>query len=600
MNPLRNIFKKYHAVFLLGVLERARKNFSPAEELLAGVFAILLILGAAGLLYRVNEFFLSNIPASGGEFSEGIIGNPRFLNPLLALSNADRDLASLVYSGLLKATPTGELIADLASSYEISEDGRAYTFTIREEAEFHDGVPVLADDVLFTIQKAQDPALKSPKRANWEGVTAEKINERTVKLNLRQPYSPFLENATLGILPKHLWKDADADQFPFSPKNLDAVGSGPYKVNYIKRNDSGIPVVVELTAWSGYALGSPYIKRITFRFYPNEKELLAGYERGEIESMNSITPETAKDLETKGARVERSPLPRVFAVFFNQNQSSTLADKSVREALQRATDKQALVDTVLHGYGVTIDGPVPPRLLDFPLSDTGRAGGEPLAATTTKTRIAEANAILDRAKWMRNAETGIRERTKSLPARGAQTEKEAQKLSFSLVTSDVPELRESAELIRDMWSGIGAEVRVQIFESGDLNQNVIRPRKFDALLFGEIIGRDLDLFAFWHSSQRNDPGLNIAMYTNAKVDKLLDDGRKTTDADKRVDTYQAAVQAIQADTPAVFLYSPDFIYVLPEKIKGFEKSRTATPSERFIDIHHWYINTEKVWNVFAK
>ena len=580
-DTIRNMLTK-HRILPAGALwERVAVSLSPAERLLAGIFAVLLVVSAMSLLYKVNALLLTEIPAPGGALQEGVIGSPRFVNPLLSLSDADRDLASLIYSGLLKATPEGKLVPDLADHYDISDDGLSYTFRIRESAEFHDGTQVTPDDVLFTVQKAQDPALKSPKRASWEGVTVEKAGEREVRLTLKQPYAPFLENATLGILPKALWKDADAEQFPFSPLNVEAVGSGPYKVGEIERNKSGVPSRIELVPFKKYALGRPYIDRITMRFYQNENDLLDGFSRGEIESMNTIAPKVAKGLEAKGYRVERTPLPRVFAVFFNQNQAPLLAEKAVRQALQLATDKDAIVEDVLFGYGVPIEDPIPPLLLPQ----------EADRATTTEARLAEAKALLDKAKWMQNPETGMRERTKG---------KETQKLSFSLLTSDVPELRESAELLKTMWARIGVNVRVQIFESGDLNQNIIRPRKFDALLFGEIIGRDLDLFAFWHSSQRNDPGLNVAMYTNTKVDKLLEEARRTTDAEKRLADYMSAIDSIRADAPAVFLYSPEFIYILPKKIRGLALRRTTTPSERFLDIHEWYTNTEKVWSIFVK
>ncbi|MDO8594350.1 MAG: peptide ABC transporter substrate-binding protein [bacterium] len=578
---LKHITTKYYRLPILDLLERVLKSFSPTEKLLFGIGIILLVATAATLVYRVNALFLTEVPAPGGELREGIIGSPRFLNPLLALSDADRDLTTLVYSGLLKATPEGKLIPDLAESYEISDNGLSYMFHIRGNAVFHDGTSVTADDVLFTVQKAQDSALKSPKRANWEGVTAEKTGERDIVLTLKQPYAPFLENTTLGILPKHLWKDADAEQFPFSPFNVTAVGSGPYTVNKIKRNASGIPIYVELASFGKYVLGRPYIKRITIYFYQSEKELLSGLSRGEVESVNGITPQAAKDLESQGYRIERTPLPRVFGVFFNQNQARLLAEKSLRQALELATEKSAIVEAVLYGYGVPIDTAVPPLLLDGKVSE----------ATSTEVRLAQANALLDKAKWKLNPETLVRERAKG---------KETETLSFSLVTSNVPELRESAELLQGMWGKIGVEVRLQIFESGDLNQNVIRPRKFDALLFGEVIGRDLDLFAFWHSSQRNDPGLNIATYTNSKVDKLLEEARKATDEDKRIADYQAAVEAIRADAPAVFLYSPEFIYVLPEKVRGFTLLHATIPSERFLDVQHWYIDTEQVWDIFAK
>ncbi len=580
---LKKAFIKHYRVPLLHRLENAEKNFSPTEKLVFALCTLLLVLGAGSLLYKVNALFLTEIPAPGGELREGIIGSPRFVNPLLSLSDADRDLATLVYSGLLRPTPSGRLVPDLAERFEISDDGMSYTFSLRNDATFHDGSSVTADDIVFTIQKAQDPALKSPKRANWEGVSVEKKDDRTIVLTLKQPYAPFLENATLGILPKHLWKDAGSEQFPFSPLNLNAVGSGPYKVAKIKRNASGIPLSFELSAFKEYAQDMPYIKRIIVYFYQSEKDLLAALASGEIESVNTVTPQAAKDLEAQWLRIERTPLPRVFGVFFNQNQAPLLAEKAVRQALELATDKKKIVDAVLSGYGVPIDGPIPPLILEQSIEE----------ATSTSVRLAQANALLDKAKWVKNTATGIRERTKG---KG----KDAQTLSFSLATGDIPELRESAELLKEMWKSIGVDVRVQIFESGDLNQNIIRPRKFDSLLFGEIIGRDLDLFAFWHSSQRNDPGLNIAMYTNSKVDKLLEEARKTTDEERRVENYQSAIATIRADAPAVFLYSPEFIYVLPKHVKGFTLNRTTIPSERFLDVEHWYINTEKVWDIFAK
>lgn len=580
---LKNLFEKRYALPFSEMLERTYARFSPAEKLIATVLVAFLVLGAARLLYRVNEFFLQEVPARGGELREGVIGSPRFLNPLLALSDADRDVTALVYSGLLRATPEGALIPDIAERVDVAEDGLSYTFKIRENVTFHDGTPVTADDILFTIQKAQDATLKSPKRANWEGVSVEKVGEREVRMTLKQPYSPFLENATLGILPKRLWKDTDAEQFPFSALNLEAIGSGPYRIAAVKRDSSsGLPLSIELAPFRRYALGAPYISRLIIRFYPNEKELLAGFSRGEVESVSAVTPEAAKRLENDGYRVLRTPLPRVFGVFLNQNQSPLLAEKSVREALLLATDTERIVNTVLYGYGVPINDPVPPLLLDT-------ARDEPKA--TAEARLAEANQVLERAKWKRPDENGIRERTKG---------KETQKLSLSLVTSDVPELRESAELLKTMWRRIGVETRVQIFGSGDLNQNVIRPRKYDALLFGEIIGRDLDLFAFWHSSQRNDPGLNIAMYTSTKVDRFLEEGRRATDPKKRAESYEKALAAISADIPAVFLYSPEFIYILPQKVRGFALSRATVPSERFTGVYRWYINTEKVWDILAK
>ncbi len=145
-----------------------------------------------------------------------------------------------------------------------------------------------------------------------------------------------------------------------------------------------------------------------------------------------------------------------------------------------------------------------------------------------------------------------------------------------------------------------AEVTLNFFDTGDLNQNVIRPRNYDALFFGEVIGRDLDLFAFWHSSQRNDPGLNVAFYTNITADKLLDEARTLSSREERIEKYWAFADAVEKDTPAVFVYSPDFIYVLPKAIHGSNITSVSIPSDRFLNVHEWYIDTDRVWNVFVK
>ncbi|OHA93661.1 MAG: hypothetical protein A2W58_02350 [Candidatus Zambryskibacteria bacterium RIFCSPHIGHO2_02_38_10.5] len=147
---------------------------------------------------------------------------------------------------------------------------------------------------------------------------------------------------------------------------------------------------------------------------------------------------------------------------------------------------------------------------------------------------------------------------------------------------------------------MGADVEVKIFEIGDLNQNIIRPRKYDALLFGEIVGRDLDLYPFWHSSQRVDPGLNIALYTNIKANKLLENIRKETDETLQKKYFDAFKKEIKNDVPAVFTYSPYFIYLIPKKIHNVTLGTLTTPSERFSNIFEWYIETNHVWKIFIK
>lgn len=583
---LKPIFKKEWRIPFLNRIETALTNFSRTEKLIFFLFTIVLAGSTLVLLSKINEEFQVEVPAHGGSLSEGIIGSPRFANPLLALSDADRDLTALIYSGLLRAQ-NGELVPDLAQSYTISTDGLVYDFNLREDIYFHDGKKITADDVIFTIERAQDPTIKSPKRANWDGVRAEKISDRKIELTLKQSYAPFLENATLGILPKHIWQNIKSEEFPFSPYNVEPIGSGPYKIATVKQNSSGAPTYYELKSFDQGVLGEPFIDKIKLHFYGNLDELKNAYARGEIQAVSSLAPADTAELAGKSAVIERTPLPRIFGVFFNQNQAKVLANKEVRQALNLVTDKQAIVDKVLSGYGITIDGPIPPGLVE---GQTLRAA---TTATTTETKLEAATNILTKAGWVKNPETGIFEKS----VKKDKTDKQV--LAFSLSTSNVNELKIAAELLKSDWEKLGAKIDLKIFETGDLNQNVIRPRKYDALLFGEIVGRDLDLFAFWHSSQRNDPGLNIALYTNIKADKALETARTESDLADRMAAYRQFEEEISRDIPAIFTYSPDFIYLLPQQIKGVELSHLTVPSERFLGINRWYIETNKVWKFFS-
>lgn len=571
---------------LVDKAEDTLRSFSASGRALFLFFAGMLVISSAALLYLLNAQFLVTVPAHGGSLTEGIIGTPRFINPVLDISDADRDLTQLVYSGLLRAEPNGDYSTDLADSYTISPDGRTYTFLLKKNATFHDGSPVTADDVVFTIAKTQDPELKSPERANWSGVTVEKIDQYTVQFTLKSPYAPFIENLTLGILPKHLWQDITDDEFPFSDLNTSPVGTGPFKVTGASRTSSGIPSSYTLSAFSRYALGRPFLNTMYFQFYQNETELAQALKSGDIEAAAGISPSTLASLPQLPE--VHSPLNRVFAVFFNQNQSSILRNNDVRQALSDAVDRKDLVKKVLGGFGTPLTGPIPPSMLP----NTPSISSVP-QDPTSDLALAARNELL-RSGWSVGPDGYLQKTTGS--GKKAQTTQ----LAFSLATGNVPELRAAAEYLRQTWEKVGVKVDVQVYSQGDLSQNVIRPRKYDALLFGEVIGRELDLFAFWSSSQRIDPGLNIALYANSTADSILQKLRETSDDTARQQLYVQFNTELQKDNPAVFLYAPDFVYSMPKDIHGLTLGLIETPSDRFLSVSKWHRETDRVWPLFAK
>ncbi|HET8574742.1 MAG TPA: peptide ABC transporter substrate-binding protein [Candidatus Paceibacterota bacterium] len=543
------------------------------------ILAGLAIFG----LWKVNSAEMMEVPVHGGTLSEGMVGIPRFINPVLASSETDRDLTKLVYSGLLTVSPDGTYVPDLAESYQVSDDGLTYTVKLKDNLKWQDGEPVTADDVLFTIQKIQDDKLNSPNKANWVGVTVEKIDDRTIVFHLREPYGPFLENLTVGILPKHLWDNKTPQEFLFSTYNIHPVGTGPYKMAGILYQDSGVPKEYQLTAFSGYAGGNPYIQNLKISFFKTEDDLLSAIRDGRVESAAEINPEEAASLADDGFTVKTAPLLRIFAVFFNQSQNPIFADKSVREALELAVDKNAIIEQALSGYGTAINGPIPPGTVGFQ-SDSASS------SLNREDAITKAKSLLEADGW-------TYDETEKVYKKGEGSD--AQTLAFTLETSDVPELKKTAQILQENWKMIGANVTIKSDEVESLNQNVIRPRKYDALLFGQITGRNPDLYAFWHSSERLDPGLNVAMYTNADADKILETARQISNLSERAEKDQEFSEILAQDHPAIFLYAPEFLYVVPKKLRGMELGGISVSSDRFSDIAKWYVDTEHVWKFFT-
>ena len=559
---------------------RALGAFSPLERL---IFISLVLLGTIMVLVlvqKINDTFMVDIPDQGGTLSEGIVGTPRFVNPLLAVSDADKDVTELVYRGLMKKDSTGTLVPDIAESYTVSDDGLTYTFKLGK-ANFQDGTPVTADDVLFTIQSAHDPLLKSVERVKWEGVQAKAIDATTISFTLKESYAPFLQNTALGILPKHIWSKIPYENWSYSDRNTKTViGDGFYKVTTISQNASGIPDSYQLTLVRPKSGPYPKIDSIKLSFYANESELVNAYENGDIDTLGGIDPENAEKLRARGATILSTPLPRVFGLFFNQSQAKIFTDSAVRKAISLAINKDSIVTQVLKKYGTPDDGPVPANT-----KESDAANDDTLSTSNPKL----ARAILEKAGWTLG-DDGIYTK---------QIKKDTDRLSFEIATNDTPELTKSVALIKNDLQAIGIEAIPKVYENGSLNQDIIRPRKFQALFFGEVVVNQSDIYAFWHSSQIKYPGLNITGYANGKVDKLLENGLSTLDPDKEDSDYSAFSNEIANDIPAVFVYSPAYIYAVRPSDTGITLGAITTPQDRFANITNWYLATDRVWKIFA-
>jgi peptide/nickel transport system substrate-binding protein len=420
---------------------------------------------------------------------------------------------------------------------------------------------------------------------------------------LPHAYAPFIEDTTLGIMPKHLWQSVQADSFQFSQLNTHPIGSGPYKVANVRTDQTGAPTRYDLVPFDGFPLGGNYIGRISFAFFPNEDALQKAFAAHQVDAVAGVSPSQLADFSRDDVSVAVSPLPRVFGIFFNQNHNAVLADPNVRAALEYALDKKAIVQSVLRGYGQVLDGPIPPGIIGKTSPVTPKPfvkADESTTASTTASLDTAQNTLKNGGWTFGTSSTSPTSAWTKRIAKTATTPASTQKLSLKLATADEPELVTTANIVAQEWRELGIDVDVQVYPLSDFNNAVLRPRNYDAILFGEAVSRSGDLFAFWHSSQRNDPGLNLALYANSKVDSLLSQARTTSDKKTRDGLYQQFVTAVQKDRPAIFLYSPDFIYIVPSRIRDIQIGALSGASERFLNVYQWYTDTERIWDFFVK
>lgn len=556
------------------------EKLSESDSLVLKTLTLALFVSVIVLLIGLSTGWRTEVAARGGTITEGIVGIPRFVNPVLAVTKADKDLSTVLYDGLMVLGKEGVLVPNVAESVTVSEDGLTYNIIVRHDVLFHDGTPLTALDVAYTIGRILDPALMSPLRANFEGVKVEQVGDYELNLVLTEPYAPFIENLTFGILPEHIWKDVTNDEFPYSQRNSDPIGSGPYQTLKITRNTAGIPESYVLKPNETYHRGVPKIERLVFNFYANEEKLIAAFKTGKIDSAASVDPSRLEELgmNPDTHTIVRIPLPRTFAVFVNQNKSPALRDKGARQALDSVINRTALVDTVLGGYGHPLSVPIPDGFgisLDSPHDD-------PSLDTTERAR-----AILKSSGWKFNNDTSVWEKDID----GALTP-----LAVSISTINNPVFEATAEFLRASWERLGVTVNIKQFEQSDLSQSVIRPRDYEALLFGTHVGRSLDYYSFWHSSQRNDPGLNVALYANITTDSILAKTRTTRDPATRNEALMRFADEIKTETPAFFLYQPELLYVFPHRVIGASFTGVGEAQERFAEVNQWYVETESIWS----
>jgi peptide/nickel transport system substrate-binding protein len=373
---------------------------------------------------------------------------------------------------------------------------------------------------------------------------------------------------TFGILPEHLWYNIPAQSANLAEYNIKPVGSGPFQFKSLTKDKSGNIKVYTLERNDDFYDEKPFLDKVIFKFYADFPSLLDALQNKNIEGIGFLPEEYRDSLEGKKIKEYLLDLPQYTAIFFNQKNSEPLKDVAVRKALAQSLDKNKLVEEVFGQDAEEIDSPILPGYIGY-------------SSEIKKNSLDETAAkdLLDKAGYKF--------------VDGLVRKKEDKVLKITLTMVDKPEYASIAEKVKIGWEALGVQVDLKPVSGAELQREIIRPRAFEALMVSTIVGFDPDPFPFWHSSQVDDPGLNLAQYANRNVDKLIEEARQTEDKEERAKKYIEFQNILTEDTPAIFLYSPRYAYFVGEEVRGIELSRISIPSDRFAGVQKWYKKTKR-------
>jgi len=552
-------------------LFRIFKSFSKNERIIFSVaLAASIILGVFLLINIFNHITVKK-PAYGGEYTEGVIGQPSFINPVLAEDGSPgKDISTLLFAD----------VRDFAESIRHNKNYTSWDLRIKGNAVWTDGSPITTDDIIFTINTIQNPNILSPLFQSWKNVKITRVSSREVKFKLNGPYSLFYDNvlSALRPIPKKLFNDLSPASFRLSIYNLEPVGSGLYKYKSLTKRRDGFKESYALESNSLYSkIGkTPYIKTIKIKFYSNAKKLVDSYNHGEIDGFYASSYSTVDNL-IPHSYIYTIPTTKYVAVFFNKSANKSLANPKVRMALALSINRGEIIKEAYRGGAMSDFGPIPPTfsMYNKKLSDI-------FEYSTDK-----AKQDLKDAGWTYNDK--IKRWTKS-------SNGNTETLNIELTVPDIKNLKETANIVANDWKEIGVGASVNVVDTQLIKKQNIETRNYQALVFGSILSNFPDLYSFWNSSERFYPGLNLSLYNNSDVDDLLVKIRaQDPSSSERLSNMEKIQSMIIKDVPAIFLVSPVNYYVVRNNIPGILVNRISLPSERFSKIGDWYVKTKRTF-----
>ncbi len=546
-------------------------------QLLIAVGGLILVIGLL-IGQSTTPSAVSPEPVAGGVYAEAMIGEIMRLNPVLDTYNqVDHDIDRLIFSGLLRFDARGNPVPDLAESWNISADASLFTFTIREDATWHDGVPVSSDDVIYTFSKIQDDDYPGSSDLNqlWSEITIIRLDERRVQFQLPESFAPFLDYLSQPLLPDHLLRGVSAGDLIDHPFNLEPVGSGPFKFSqFLLEGD--VITGVSLTAYEDYYEQRPFLDRVEFLLFPDQAAAYQAYLDSEVLGIQQVDPPVLSEvLAEPGLNLYSTRLPRLGIIFLNLNhpEKTFLSDKQVRHALMLAINRQWIIDQAFKGQAIVAEGPFMPGTWAYTENLPGYEFNPEQAA---RTLVAEGwelpiGAVPGSSEYVRSNEDG-------------------ELLNIELVYPETEEQTQIAMIIEAEWEAIGVSVELVAADPNEILENYLTPRDYQAALteinFSD--SPDPDPYPFWHDSQ-TETGQNYSGFVDRNSSIWLEQARTTPDAGRRQELYVSFQYRFQDQLPSLLLYYPIYNFAIDSQIQGVSIGPVFNPSDRFNNITNWHL-----------
>lgn len=534
------------------------------------ILSLVAIFGLGILGIGVGREHIQRVPAQGGSLSIGFIGSPQTINPIFARpGTVDYALTKLVYRGLTVVDEQLQVQPDIAKSISVSNDGKTYTIVLRDGEQWADATPVTANDVKFTFDIIKDSAFRSPYQAVFTPITTEVVDDATVRITTTQPTRNLLATLSIGLLPQHLWLDASSSTIALAEYNIKPIGNGAWKFQSIAKDRSGVIKSYTFLEQKTQRGKDAYIHQITTKFYPDHDSAVEAVRKQSIDILTNVNT-ADREIIGKKALIQGLPINQVLGIWFNQKTAPALQHPEVRQALEMTIDRTAAEKKLGTDQSITILHPV---VKGYP--------GHIENQSTPSSRAADAQTLLSSAGWKRNS-VGIWTLKKEI-------------LKFSISVPNDPIYVDLAKTYAASWKQIGIDVTVTSVDPTQIAKEVVRPRLFDILLFGQQYGADGDLFPYWHSSQQKDPGFALAVWSSVKSDQLLLQAKNALDSDTRARAMEEFQSLIRSSVPAIVLTQTKILIAHQANVRGLTDMRLATIGDLYALLPKLYVKTTLAW-----